>query len=442
MITPTDLKTKSDHRRAQSVARSLHLRSIIAGSTLACALLCATSATRRVEAKSPDSASLLSHQDAARGEVTFSTYLSMIPSGTPWVDPIQLSSRSITSARGRAADIAALNPHLTSPDELLSAFDRYILARAAGQTSGDTDRDTDSDAAFEAQLSLSHNWPGQASGYLLNAHFMPEHDYWVRRRFRHYGTPEMLATIKEGVRALRARFPNAPRLILGDLSKRYGGHFPPHLSHQSGRDADIGYFVRGKYSHLVNALVKVNRRNIDVEKTWTFLAAMIKTGLVEQVFIDYQLQRALYRHAKKQGDWSVAELRSVFSYPARRGRMIRHIKGHSDHMHVRFRAPFSERAATQYMREHRKLSFKPRRVYARARSGESVARLARRFRVGLKSIMQWNRFTPAQARKPLKKSQRVVVGYYTPYALRRLDFTPDRDVAKSRDPKKVFISAR
>src|SRR4029450_8679153 len=38
-------------------------------------------------------------------------------------------------------------------------------------------------------------------------------------------------------------------LLVGDLSREYGGPLAGHRSHQSGRDADVGFFVtdeRGK----------------------------------------------------------------------------------------------------------------------------------------------------------------------------------------------------
>ena len=38
--------------------------------------------------------------------------------------------------------------------------------------------------------------------------------------------------------------PGTKRLPVGDLSRRRGGFFPPHVSHQNGRDADIGFYLR------------------------------------------------------------------------------------------------------------------------------------------------------------------------------------------------------
>lgn len=55
-----------------------------------------------------------------------------------------------------------------------------------------------------------------------------------------WGTAEMVAFIARGAVALQARSPG-PRLLVGAISQQNGGRFPPHSSHQNGRDADLGY---------------------------------------------------------------------------------------------------------------------------------------------------------------------------------------------------------
>lgn len=368
---------------------------------------------------------------------------------TPWADALLASDRYITSRRGESLDELKNTDSSEKPLQgvtpetsiILSDFDRYILTRSSevlatqtthslmpqdeGAKDGkqvESESPIQTTSMFERGVSLSHTWRKGASGYLLHARQMEKSPYWVHRRFKNYGTPEMIATIKAGVKELQDRYPNSPKLIIGDLSKRYGGHFPPHLSHQSGRDADIGYFIKGPYAHRLNGLTVVNRRTIDVERTWAFLSGMLKTGLIESAFIDYQLQKSLYRHAKSEGVWSLEELDKLFSFPHWKGGVISHLKGHSDHMHVRFRAPLSEGRAQTYMAEHGTKRLRPRRVRTRPKKGETLLKLARRFRVSWKTLMKWNHLTSAQARRPLKRDRRYIVGYYTPYYARHLTF--------------------
>lgn len=344
-----------------------------------------------------------------------------LSSFTPWANQIALSSRYVSTLRNQS-----LNQHNTQQKlqqqetdleqlTILDEFDQYVLAASI-------DSQHAPNPLFDSWLSLSHTWGQSSSGYLLNARQMPKAEYWLHRRFKNYGTPEMIAVIKAGTQNLRKQFPNAPPVIIGDLSKRYGGHFPPHLSHQSGRDADIGYFIRGPYSHKLKGLTLVNRRTIDVPKTWAFLSGMLKTGLIESAFIDYQLQKVLYRYAKKEGIWSEAELKKVFSYPLWKGKVISHLRGHSDHMHVRFKAPLSEQAAFAYMKDHGRHRFKPRKVRTRPKPSETLIKLAKRFRVSWKTLMRWNRLTKTQARKALSRKRKYIVGYYTPYFARHIKF--------------------
>jgi len=216
------------------------------------------------------------------------------------------------------------------------------------------------------------------------------------------------------VYALHSAIPDAPTTIIGDLSKRYGGHFPPHLSHQSGRDADIGYFVRGPLGRKMKGLMKTSYRQLDAEATWSFLEGMLKTGLIDQIYIDHRLQRKLYRSAKRRG-LSAERLKEWFSYPFKRGGVIRHLKGHADHMHVRFKAPSSEAAGAALVRAEGARSLRPRPRYARVRRGDTLARISKRHRVPLSALSKWNRLQ----RRPNAKLKRrsVIVGFHTPWHL-------------------------
>ena len=66
---------------------------------------------------------------------------------------------------------------------------------------------------------------------------------------------------------------------------------------------------------------------------------------VEYIFLDYRLQRRLYKYAKKVG-WSDRALERVFQYrPSGKGGkrslrgIIRHEPGHRNHYHIRVKCP-------------------------------------------------------------------------------------------------------
>lgn len=62
------------------------------------------------------------------------------------------------------------------------------------------------------------------------------------RHWRRWGTDELVRVLLRVVRGYSAAHPEAPRVGIGDLSRRRGGPFgPKHATHQNGLDADVYY---------------------------------------------------------------------------------------------------------------------------------------------------------------------------------------------------------
>jgi murein endopeptidase len=67
------------------------------------------------------------------------------------------------------------------------------------------------------------------------------------RQWRRWGTDDLVRTVLEVIREFHRRHPNAPPILVGDLSRPRGGDFGPrygfigHATHQNGRDVDIYY---------------------------------------------------------------------------------------------------------------------------------------------------------------------------------------------------------
>ena len=67
------------------------------------------------------------------------------------------------------------------------------------------------------------------------------------RRWRRWGTDRLVRVVLDVAREYRAAHPHAPRIAVGDLSRRHGGDFGPrfgyigHASHQNGLDVDVYY---------------------------------------------------------------------------------------------------------------------------------------------------------------------------------------------------------
>jgi murein endopeptidase len=67
------------------------------------------------------------------------------------------------------------------------------------------------------------------------------------RGWRRWGTQKLVDTVETLAADYAVRFPIGPRLVVGDMSRRHGGHFGRefggvgHASHQNGLDVDIYY---------------------------------------------------------------------------------------------------------------------------------------------------------------------------------------------------------
>ena len=59
-----------------------------------------------------------------------------------------------------------------------------------------------------------------------------------------YGLSSLVGAIERAAREVHRRFPDAV-LSVGHLSRRGGGEVDRHASHESGRDADVGFYVKG-----------------------------------------------------------------------------------------------------------------------------------------------------------------------------------------------------
>src|SRR5512141_2181861 len=59
-----------------------------------------------------------------------------------------------------------------------------------------------------------------------------------RNNGRNWGNPRLVAAIQSAARQVAHARPGGARLLVGDISPRWGGHSSGHRSHTNGRDAD------------------------------------------------------------------------------------------------------------------------------------------------------------------------------------------------------------
>lgn len=157
---------------------------------------------------------------------------------------------------------------------------------------------------------------------------LPEGDgYNVRRPGNAWGTATTIDNILGAIAHYRELEPDAPVVQVGDISRRNGGPLREHLSHQEGRDVDIGYV----FEHRDDG-----SKVMDLSRTWTLVRSFAEVDDVAVIFMDYDLQKRLYDHAASLGV-DEAELRRLFDYPRNDGEAVfHHWPGHGRHFHVRF----------------------------------------------------------------------------------------------------------
>jgi len=137
----------------------------------------------------------------------------------------------------------------------------------------------------------------------------PVTDSTPNRRDRLYGNEHTIRTLVSVIAAYRAAHPHAPRVVVGDISRRGGGRMDEHLSHQNGLDVDVYYPRRD--GHLS---APIATSQIDHPLAQDLLDRFVAAG-AQVVFVGYS--------AGLRGPSGV-----VVPYP-----------NHENHMHVRFPHP-------------------------------------------------------------------------------------------------------
>ncbi len=189
---------------------------------------------------------------------------------------------------------------------------------------------------LSASWSRSIGMPNQ--GKLVHGRRLPAHPaYVIRERSRAWGTDETVDALVLAFDRLRAEHPRAPRIEVHDISFEHGGPIDDHKSHESGRDVDLALF-RNDCGRGVCAFRRTAPDALDAKRQWALLRRWLERDRVEAIFVDYRLQAPLWREARAAGA-TAAELRRWFQYPNGPGYplgIIRHVKKHDDHLHVRF----------------------------------------------------------------------------------------------------------
>lgn len=180
------------------------------------------------------------------------------------------------------------------------------------------------------------------------------------RANNYYGHPVAVSAVLEVARALRKRFPDAPRVPVGELSNRMGGQIYGHLSHQNGLDVDV-FFVAAeelpgcKDGPRYELRTRTGGKSTwvvspDFQRAWNWalVSGFATRRDVRTIFIGGLLRKDLGAWARKNGisarerRRTMRKLHPVFCRPPRGYRPDTYRGNfcpHDDHIHVRFRCP-------------------------------------------------------------------------------------------------------
>ncbi|MFV8750193.1 penicillin-insensitive murein endopeptidase [Nannocystaceae bacterium ST9] len=166
---------------------------------------------------------------------------------------------------------------------------------------------------------------------------LPEIPELYTRRFDRiaHGSSHAIKTIVTAFANFRHESGYEGEILVGSIARPNGGRFPPHKSHQSGRDVDIRLPMLPWFETTIDPRAE----EIDWRAVWALIDAFLATGEVEMIFLDHELQRPLYYAALSLGA-TPEELDRIITWPQRDGKgkqLIRHARGHDGHIHVRIK---------------------------------------------------------------------------------------------------------
>lgn len=183
-------------------------------------------------------------------------------------------------------------------------------------------------------------------GFLVNGQPLPSPSSRMRQlpvqyeRGIAYATSEFIALLQSTAKTMQNKYPGTI-MYLGNLGLREGGDIPYSVSHNSGRDGDIAFYLNdenGKFAHPKN-LHKINRHFVsrepgpkytfDVEKNATLIETLISQNKVPVQFI------FVARHLRNAVRKKLAEREAPEELLTRFDAIVMPLDSHSDHFHIR-----------------------------------------------------------------------------------------------------------
>ena len=212
-------------------------------------------------------------------------------------------------------------------------------------------------AALAPAIALSLGAPNDGR-LLAGSHLEPSSVIRVIPAFANadfrWGLPALVRLLERVALRVSQKHPGSI-MSVGDISRRAGGGIREHLSHQSGRDADIGFYVSDPAGAQLlqprfidfdanGTSREVPAARFDDARNWALVEALVtdREAKVEFIFVSVPLRSRLIREALRQHAPASVRMRAagVMRDPAPS-------TSHTDHFHVRITCPRDQQRACE-----------------------------------------------------------------------------------------------
>ena len=202
-------------------------------------------------------------------------------------------------------------------------------------------------AALRFGLSLGSPTEGHLIG---GAHLMPTEYLRIEPADTagdvRWGLEPLVGMLDRAGRAVRRQYPGTV-LSVGHLSREGGGDIEQHRSHESGRDADVAFYVRGAAGRqLLSPHFVAFRADgtaptwpgayFDDARNWTLVSSLVSDpeAHVTHLFVSSPIRARLLAYAEHAGAPQAIRMRAAELMQQPHG-----VLPHDDHFHVRIGCP-------------------------------------------------------------------------------------------------------
>lgn len=161
-----------------------------------------------------------------------------------------------------------------------------------------------------------------------------------------WGTDTLVGLVDRAAKSVRKQFPDAV-LSVGQLSKNGGGEVDRHASHESGRDADVGFYAKSSLGkplladHMVAFIGDGTApswpgAHFDDARNWALVSAILADphARVTHLFVATPIRERLLAYATKIGASPAIRSKAAEILAQPHGSLP-----HDDHFHVRIACP-------------------------------------------------------------------------------------------------------